>query len=72
MVTGWPWRIVVSWALPDTWAPCKLAWTWCTVARLEIGHRDPLLPDFSPQVLWHAGGLIADQPLCHLFRTDAW
>lgn len=37
MVTGWPWSIVVSWALPDTWAPCKLAWTWCTVAYWEIG-----------------------------------
>ena len=40
MVTGWPWRIVVSWALPDTRAPCELAWTWCTGAYWEIG--DPM------------------------------
>jgi|GEM_PF-5063276 len=36
-MTGWPWRIVVRWALLDTRAPCELAWTWCTGACWEIG-----------------------------------
>lgn len=36
-MTGWPWRIVVRWALLDTRAPCELAWTWCTLACWESG-----------------------------------